>query len=107
MYLLKGRESYDHPNRASQKHGHALSDAPFRIRDASKYYPWYEINPIEQQYMSIKIDKNYPDWFVHKDDCSSAEVPPVVPPTVPPSGTISDVEVSLAILTILNWFKQK
>lgn len=61
MYLKSGKEAFDRPNKASQSHGHALSDVVVSVIDSSKFYPWAQIRPISQEFMSIKIDNNYPD----------------------------------------------
>jgi len=106
MYLLKGKESFDRPSRASQSHGHALGDVVVSVIDMSKFYPWYEIKPISQEYMSIKIDKNYPDWFVNSEDCATG-VPGVVPPVVPPVTTgITDEQAAQALVTVIKFMKQ-
>jgi len=105
MFLLKGKESFDRPNRASQSHGHALSDVRVILVDVSKFYPWYQIKPISQEFMSIKIDKNYPEWFVHAEDClTEGEVPHVTPPVTPPTSTgISDADAGKAFVTVARW----
>jgi hypothetical protein len=105
MYLLKGREAFDHSNRTSQSHGHALADAVVSVIELSKYYPWYQIRPISQEFMTIKVDPNYPDWFVHSDDCLPGVpgVPPV--PPVPTTG-ITDEQAAQALVTIIKFMKQ-
>jgi len=106
MYLLKGKEVYDRPNKASQSHGHALGDVVVSVIDMSKFYPWYQIKPISQEYMSIKIDKNYPDWFVNAEDCATG-VPGVPPVVVPPVTTgITDEQAAQALVTVLKYMKQ-
>ena len=109
MYLIKGKESFDRPSRASQSHGHALGDVVISVIDASKFYPWAQIRPISQEYMSIKIDKNYPDWFVNAEDCATGApgVPPVPPvPTPEPAGTITDEQAAQALVTVIKFMKQ-
>ena len=110
MYLKSGSEAYDRPNKASQSHGHALGDVVIKIKDSSKFYPWYEIEPIPQEYISIKIDKNYPDWYVLREDVAQGVpvvVPPIVPPVVPPVTTgITDEQAAQALVTVLKYMKQ-
>jgi len=99
MYLLKGKEAFDRPNRASQSHGHALGDVVVSVV-SSKYFPWYEIKPISQEYMSIQIDNRYPDWFVNAEDCA-ADV--IVPPV---TAGITDEQVAQALVTVIKYMKQ-
>lgn len=116
MYLLSGSEAFDRPNKASQSHGHALSDVVVKIKDATKFFPWYEIEPIPQEFMSIKIDKNYPDWYVLREDVAQGVPPVVVPPVVPPvvvppvvppvTTGITDEQAAQAIVTLLKYCKQ-
>ena len=101
MYLLKGKEAFDRPNKASQSHGHALSDVVLSVIDMGKFYPWYEIRPISQECMNIPIDNNYPDWFVLAEDCATGV------PGVPPVTTgITDEQAAQALVTVIKYMKQ-
>jgi len=103
MYLLKGKEAFDRPNKASQSHGHAIGDVVLSVIDMGKFFPWYEIRQIPQEFMSIPIDKNYPDWFVLAEDCATG-IPGVPNPI--PTGGVTDEQAAQALVTVLKYMKQ-
>lgn len=116
LYLLKGHPAFSRPSRQSPSHDHgnALTNVAVTIIDSQKFYPWAEIRPISQEYMSLKIDPNYPDWFVDMvRDCSPEKPAPTPTPTPEPNPVVEVAEedaAGRAFTFIVKWivklFKQ-